>query len=120
MSQVFGENTGKGFEKEEPLTIFLKAIESAVFKSAVRKNNRVYLSDIWFITSLPKDLIVEVITKYADTIKIPEDIQFIYDDKRKTNIWVRPEKTEEEKNEELNEELKDDEFKNEENQIIEE
>ena len=99
MSQVFGENTGKGFEKEESLTIFLKAIESAIFKSAVRKNNRVYLSDIWFITSLPKDLIIEVITKYADTIKVPEDIQFIYDDKRKNNIWVKKAKEELKKDE---------------------
>lgn len=104
MPQVFGENTGKGFSKEEPLDIFKKAIESAVLKCPVRNQDKVFLSDLWFVTSLPQDLITEVLEKFRDTFEFPEDIHVIWDDKRRKKLWERkniPQKSEKEISEEI-------------------
>ena len=90
MARVFGEDTGKGFVKEEPFEIFVKAIESAIYKSPVRKTDKIFLSDLWFITSLPYDILREAIQKHSNEMNIPEDIKFIYDEKNNKNIWERP------------------------------
>lgn len=89
MSKVFGENTGKGYYKEESIDNFLKAIESSIFKAPVREDNQIYLSDLWYINSLPFDLMIEVIKKHAHDINIPEDIEEIIEDKGKKIVWKR-------------------------------
>jgi hypothetical protein len=89
MARVFGEDTGKGFVKEEPFEIFVKAIESAIYKSPVRKTDKIFLSDLWFITSLPYDILIEAIEKHSKDMNIPEDINYIYDEKNNKNIWQR-------------------------------
>ncbi len=89
MARVFGEDTGKGFTKEEPFEIFIKAVESAIYKSPVRKTDKIFLSDLWFITSLPYDILREAIEKYASDMNIPEDINSIYDEKNNKTIWQR-------------------------------
>jgi hypothetical protein len=96
MAKVFGEDTGKGFIKEEPFEIFVKAIESAIYKSPVRKNDKIFLSDLWFITSLPYDILKEAIEKHSKNMNIPEDINFIYDEKNNKNIWERPKNSDKE------------------------
>jgi len=90
MSQIFGENTGKGFIKEEPNDIFVKALESAIFKAPVRMDEKIFLSDLWIITSLPEDLMVNIIENHAEKLNIPQDINFILDDKKNKKIWERP------------------------------
>jgi len=85
----YGSDTGKGFYKEEDLSIFLKAIESSIIKAPVKNNNRILLSDLWVISSLPMDLIIEVLTKYKDELTVPEDIEEIYDDKHNEIIWKK-------------------------------
>jgi hypothetical protein len=87
MAKLFGENTGKGFYKEEPLSVFSKAVESSIFKAPVREENKIYLSDLWMINSLPEDLIIEVLEKFGKDMNIPDDIVEILDDKRKKVIW---------------------------------
>lgn len=82
----YGEDTGKGFYKEEDLSIFLKAVESSIIKAPV-KDNKVLLSDLWVISSLPKDLIIEVLEKYSTNLTVPEDIEEIYDDRNHKTIW---------------------------------
>ncbi|GAB6189531.1 hypothetical protein JCM30566_12710 [Marinitoga arctica] len=84
----YGSDTGKGFYKEEDLSIFLKAIESSIIKAPV-KNNRILLSDLWVISSLPKDLITEVIEKYEKHLTVPEDIEEIFDDSSHKVIWKK-------------------------------
>ncbi|UYP00986.1 hypothetical protein OF820_04705 [Oceanotoga sp. DSM 15011] len=103
MAKVFGENTGKGFIKEESNEIFAKAMESAIFKAPVRNKDKIYISDLWFITSLPKDLICEIIKEFGENLTIPEDINFIYDDKNRETLWERKEKNSEK---EINDDLK--------------
>lgn len=87
MSNFYGEDSGKGFVKEVSLMTFAKAIESAIYKSPIRGENQIYLSDLWFVTSLPEDLIIEVITKHIDDLDLPEDVLEIYDDKRNKVLW---------------------------------
>ncbi|KLO22156.1 hypothetical protein [Marinitoga sp. 1155] len=84
----YGSDTGKGFYKEEGLSTFLKAVESSIIKSPV-KNNKVLLSDLWVISSLPKDLIIEVIKKYSSDLTVPEDINEIIDDRHNDIIWKK-------------------------------
>jgi hypothetical protein len=87
----YGADTGKGFYKEEDLSIFLKAIESSIIKAPVKNNNRILLSDLWVISSLPKDLIIEVLQKFSNSLTVPEDITEIYDDKHNEIIWSKKE-----------------------------
>lgn len=89
MNNIYGVESGKGFVKEVPLEVFAKAIESAIYKSPIRENNFIYLSDLWIITSLPEDLIREAIAKHIDDIDLPEDLEGIYDDKRNHIIWKK-------------------------------
>lgn len=96
MSRVFGEDTGKGFTREEPFEIFVKAVESAIYKSPVRKTDKIFLSDLWFITSLPYDVLKEAIEKHSMEMNIPEDINYIFDEKSNKNIWERPKKSDKE------------------------
>ncbi|SHE98475.1 hypothetical protein SAMN02745164_01544 [Marinitoga hydrogenitolerans DSM 16785] len=84
----YGTDTGKGYYKEEDLSIFLKAIESSIIKAPV-KDNRILLSDLWVVSSLPKDLIIEVLEKYEENLTVPEDIEEIYDDRNNKIIWKK-------------------------------
>ncbi|WP_129409573.1 hypothetical protein [Marinitoga lauensis] len=85
----YGADTGKGFYKEEDLSIFLKAIESSIIKAPVKNDKRILLSDLWVISSLPKDLIIEVLKKYSEDLTVPEDINEIYDDRNNEIIWTK-------------------------------
>lgn len=87
----YGADTGKGFYKEEDLSIFLKAIESSIIKAPVKNNNRILLSDLWVISSLPKDLIIEVLQEFSNDLTVPEDIKEIYDDRNNEVIWSKKE-----------------------------
>ncbi|ABX32334.1 hypothetical protein Pmob_1640 [Petrotoga mobilis SJ95] len=89
MNNIYGENSGKGFIKEVPLSTFAKAVESAIYKAPLRENNKVWLSDLWLITSLPEDLIKETISKYIEEIDIPEDVEEIYDDEKNKVLWKK-------------------------------
>jgi len=89
VNNLYGEESGKGFVKEVPLAVFAKAIESAIYKAPIRENNRIYLTDLWLITSLPEDLIKEAIVKHIEDIDLPEDLECIYDDKRNQIIWKK-------------------------------
>lgn len=89
MNNIYGEDSGKGFVKEVPISIFAKAVEGAIFKAPLRDDNRIYLSDLWFITSLPIDLIKESISKNSEDLDLPEDINEIYDDWKNKTIWKR-------------------------------
>jgi hypothetical protein len=89
MNNIYGENSGKGFIKEVPLSTFAKAVESAIYKAPLRENNKVWLSDLWLITSLPEDLMKETISKYIEEIDIPEDVEEIYDDEKNKVLWKK-------------------------------
>jgi hypothetical protein len=89
MNNIYGEDSGKGFIKEVPLSTFAKAIESAIYKAPLRENNKVWLSDLWFITSLPEDLIKEAISKYIEEIDLPQDVEEIYDDEKNKVLWKK-------------------------------
>jgi hypothetical protein len=51
---------------------------------------------LWFITSLPYDILKEAIEKHSKNMNIPEDINFIYDEKNNKNIWERPKNSDKE------------------------
>ncbi|MBZ4651049.1 hypothetical protein [Thermosipho sp. (in: thermotogales)] len=89
MNNIYGEDSGKGFIKEVPLSTFAKAVESGIYKAPLRENNRVWLSDLWLITSLPEDLIKETISKYIEEIDLPEDVEEIYDDEKNKVLWKK-------------------------------
>ncbi|AEX86278.1 hypothetical protein XO10_09375 [Marinitoga sp. 1135] len=87
----YGNDTGKGFYKEEDLRIFLKAVESSIIKAPVKNEGRVLISDLWVISSLPKDLIIEVIETYKEELTVPEDIKEIFDDRANKILWKKEE-----------------------------
>ncbi|HEW92950.1 MAG TPA: hypothetical protein ENF81_10505 [Thermotogaceae bacterium] len=65
---------------EQEIEKYVRAVESSLLKVPIRQGNHVYLSDIWLVTSLPKDLIVEIIKKYQ--IELPENVKTIIDGKK--------------------------------------
>ncbi|KUK14868.1 MAG: Uncharacterized protein XD53_1704 [Petrotoga mobilis] len=89
MNNIYGEDSGKGFVKEVPLSAFAKAVESAIYKAPLRENNKIWLSDLWLITSLPEDLIKEAISKYIEEIDLPDDVEEIYDDEKNKVLWKK-------------------------------
>lgn len=59
---------------------YIKAVETSLSKVPARQGGYVYLSDIWLVTSLPKDFIIEILRKYQ--IELPENVKAIVDGKR--------------------------------------
>jgi hypothetical protein len=70
----------KDQENREDMEKYVKAIEASLFKVPVREGDSIYLSDIWLVTSLPKDLIVEILKNYP--IEMPENVKIIVDGKK--------------------------------------
>ncbi|AKI97334.1 hypothetical protein [Kosmotoga pacifica] len=70
-------------EKEKPKIeeSFVKGIASALQKAPVRNAGRIYLTDLWTITSLPEDLIVEILSQ--NTFELPEGATCVVDDRRR-------------------------------------
>jgi len=67
-------------ESDQEVVKYIKAIEASLLKVPIRQGNCIYLSDIWLVTSLPKDLIVEILRKYQ--IELPENAKAVVDGKR--------------------------------------
>ena len=60
---------------------FKKALDSAITKAPIRSGNRIYLTDLWIITSIPEEIIVELLT--TNNFRLPEEAVAIVDDRRK-------------------------------------
>lgn len=60
---------------------YKKAVESAIQKAPVRSGDRVYLTDLWAITSIPEEIIIETLASCE--IKLPPEAKCIVDDRRK-------------------------------------
>lgn len=64
---------------------YARAIEKSLMQIALREKDRADVSEIWIDTSIPVDLIIEII-KSRD-ISIPQEIKAITDGNK--TIWVR-------------------------------
>ncbi|KAF2959231.1 MULTISPECIES: hypothetical protein [unclassified Thermotoga] len=64
---------------------YVKGIEKALQKIAVRELKTVDISEIWIETALPKDLIIEILKE--EKLNIPSDIETIKDGR--DIIWKR-------------------------------
>ncbi|KAF2957539.1 hypothetical protein AS159_07695 [Thermotoga sp. Ku-13t] len=64
---------------------YARAIEKSLTQIALREKDRADVSEIWIDTSIPVDLIIEII-KSCD-ISIPQEIKAIIDGNK--TIWVR-------------------------------
>lgn len=60
---------------------YRKAVEAALQKAPVRGENRIYLTDLWTITSLPEELLIETLSK--NVFSLPEEVKAVVDDRRR-------------------------------------
>jgi hypothetical protein len=56
-----------------------KGIQSAIDKAPIREGGKIFLSDLWTITSLPEELIIEELRK--GQIRLPEKVGEVIDDR---------------------------------------
>ncbi len=61
--------------EENLMEKYVKAVQSAVRQAPIKKGESVDVSDLWVITSLPKDLIIECLKSFD--VKIPSNIHSI-------------------------------------------
>ena len=66
--------------EEDLMEKYVKAIQSAIEQAPMKKGNAVDISDLWVITSLPTDLIIECLKSFE--IKIPSNIREITNKRR--------------------------------------
>ncbi|WP_448522883.1 hypothetical protein [Pseudothermotoga sp.] len=64
---------------------YARAIEKSLTQMVLREMNSVDVSEIWIDTSIPIDLIVEILKTHQ--LKIPEELQAITNAGK--TIWVR-------------------------------
>jgi len=64
---------------------YVRAIEKSLTQMVLREMNSVDVSEIWIDTSIPMDLIVEILK--TRQLKIPEELQAITNVGK--TIWVR-------------------------------
>jgi hypothetical protein len=64
---------------------YVRAIEKSLTQMVLREMNSVDMSEIWIDTSIPMDLIVEILK--TRQLKIPEELQAITNAGK--TIWVR-------------------------------
>ncbi|WP_448516584.1 hypothetical protein [Pseudothermotoga sp.] len=64
---------------------YARAIEKSLTQMVLREMNSVDVSEIWIDTSIPVDLIVEILK--TRQLKIPEELQAITNAGK--TIWVR-------------------------------
>jgi hypothetical protein len=64
---------------------YVRAIEKSLTQMVLREMNSVDVSEIWIDTSIPADLIVEILK--TRQLKIPEELQAITNAGK--TIWVR-------------------------------
>ncbi|MEA2066382.1 MAG: hypothetical protein U9O65_04720 [Thermotogota bacterium] len=56
-----------------------KGIQSALDKAPVREGEKIYLTDLWTITSLPEEIIIKELRK--GKIRLPEKVGEVVDDR---------------------------------------
>jgi hypothetical protein len=56
-----------------------KGIQSALDKAPIREGGKIYLTDLWTITSLPEEIIVEELRKAK--VRLPEKVGEVVDDR---------------------------------------
>ena len=67
--------------EEEIRERYRKAIESSLQKAPVRTGERIYLTDLWAVTYIPEEIIIEILSSCE--VKLPEEVRCIVDDRRK-------------------------------------
>ncbi|HEU24514.1 MAG: hypothetical protein C0176_02840 [Mesoaciditoga sp.] len=70
------ENNNQNFDFEK----YVQAVKSAVEKAPLRSEDSVEVSDIWVITSLPVDLILECLKR--EEMKLPPTVSKVVFNKR--------------------------------------
>jgi len=75
-------------EKPKIEESLVKGVASALQKAPIRNSGRLYLSDLWAITSLPEDLIIEVLSQ--NTFELPEGANYVVDDRRRKKRIIYP------------------------------
>ncbi len=56
-----------------------KGIQAAIDKAPIREGGKIFLTDLWTITSLPEELIIEELKK--GKIRLPEKAGEVIDDR---------------------------------------
>ncbi|RKX52946.1 MAG: hypothetical protein DRP30_05370 [Thermotoga sp.] len=63
---------------DEEFRKYVKALQNGLMEVPVRKGRVVYITDIIAVTSLPKDMIIEILSRYKPPL--PEGVEKILDD----------------------------------------
>ncbi len=70
---------------------YIKAIQSSINTAPIRNNSKIFVSDLWVISSIPENMIVSFL-KSAE-YDLPDEVNEIIDDsKKKDNVVYRKKK----------------------------
>jgi hypothetical protein len=70
---------------------YIKAIQSSINTAPIRNNSKIFISDLWVISSIPENMIVSFLK--AAEYDLPDEVNEIIDDsKKKDNVVYRKKK----------------------------
>lgn len=71
---------------------YIKAIQSCINSAPIRNNSKIFISDLWVISSIPEDMIISFLKQ--GEYELPEEVNEIIDDsKKKNNVIYKKKKT---------------------------
>jgi len=70
---------------------YIKAIQSSINTAPIRNNSKIFVSDLWVISSIPENMIISFLK--AAEYDLPDEVNEIIDDsKKKDNVVYRKKK----------------------------
>jgi hypothetical protein len=70
---------------------YIKAIQSSINTAPIRNNSKIFISDLWVISSIPENMIISFLK--AAEYDLPDEVNEIIDDsKKKDNVVYRKKK----------------------------
>jgi len=72
---------------DEEFKKYVKALQNGLMEVPVRKGRSVYITDIIAVTSLPKDMIIEMFSRYKPPL--PEGVEKVLDDESGNRLVYR-------------------------------
>ncbi|MDK2950970.1 MAG: hypothetical protein PWQ77_635 [Kosmotogales bacterium] len=70
---------------------YIKAIQSSINTAPIRNNSKIFISDLWVISSIPENMIISFLK--AAEYDLPDEVNEIIDDsKKKDNVIYRKKK----------------------------
>lgn len=72
---------------DEEFQKYVKALQNGLMEVPVRKGKTIYITDIIAVTSLPKDMIIEMFSRYK--LPLPEGVEKVLDDESGNRLVYR-------------------------------